>query len=154
MRRASDYRDIRVYRLTAALENADLSIYPSKRTTGSFMTLDTHLTNYRNFGTLGTSRSPRAWLSSTSGLSSRSTLRHALPHIRVPTLIMGYTADRGIYPRDVEEMLAISAAGDKTLYQIDGDHFGLPIEGVREKAPRETVSRHMTDWLRERFAGS
>jgi hypothetical protein len=117
------------------------------------MTPDTHITNYLNFGTLGSSRTPRAWLSSTSGLSSRSTLRHALPHIRVPTLVMGYTADRGIYPDDVEEMLSISAADDKMLHQVDGDHFGLPIEDTSERAPRETVSRLMTDWLRERFAG-
>lgn len=150
-RRASDHKDIRVYRLTAALENADLSIYPSKRTTGSFLTLDTHVTNYRNTGTLGWRRTPRAWLSSTSALTSRCNLRHALPHIRVPTLIIGYTADRGIYPDDVEEMLMISAASDKLLHQVDGDHFGFPIDNGSETAPRETVSRHLTTWLRERF---
>ena len=149
-RRASDYRDIRTYRITAALENADLSIYPSKRTTGSFMTLDTHITNYRNAGTLGWRRTPRAWLSATSGLSSRCTLRHALPHIQVPTLVIGYTADRGIYPDDLEEMLSISAASDRVLHHVDGDHFGFPIEGSTERSPRETVSGHMTTWLRER----
>jgi hypothetical protein len=152
-RRASDFKDVRVYRLTAALENADLSIYPSKRTTGSFLTLDTHITNYRNAGTLGWRRTPRAWLSATSGLSSRCTLRQALPHIRVPTLIIGYTADRGIYPDDVEEMLSLSAASDKLLHHVDGDHFGFPIDGVSEQTPRATVSRHLTAWLQERFPG-
>jgi hypothetical protein len=149
-RRASDCKDVRVYRLTAALENADLSIYPSKRTTGSFLTFDTHVTNYRNAGTLGWRRTPRAWLSATSGLSSRCTLRQALPQIRVPTLIIGYTADRGIYPDDVEEMLSISAARDKLLHHVDGDHFGFPVDSVSEKAPRVTVSGHLTEWLHER----
>ncbi len=152
-RRASDHKDVRVYRVTAALENADLSIYPSKRTTGSFMTLDTHVTNYQNAGTLGWRRTPRAWLSATSGLSSRCTLRHALPYIRVPTLVIGYTADRGIYPDDLEEMLWISGASDKLLHHVDGDHFGFPIDGSSEPAPRQTVSRHMTAWLHDRFPG-
>lgn len=150
-RRANDYADMVIFRTTAALENADMSIYPSKRVPGSFMTFDTHHTNYRNYGGLGWRRTPRAWLSATSGLSSRSTMRHALPHIKVPTLVMGYTADRGIYPADVEEMLAISAAEDKTLFQIDGDHFGLPIDQSSERAPRDTVGRHMRTWMRDRF---
>jgi pimeloyl-ACP methyl ester carboxylesterase len=153
-RRASDHKDVRVYRLTAALENADLSIYPSRRTTGSFLTLDTHVTNYRNAGTLGWRRTPRAWLSATSGLSSRCSLRQALPHIQVPTLVIGYTADRGIYPDDLEEMVAISAANDKALHHVDGDHFGFPIEGSSESSPRLTVSHHMAAWLRDRFPGS
>jgi hypothetical protein len=150
-RRASDFKDVRVYRLTAALENADLSIYPSRRTTGSFLTFDTHATNYRTAGTLGWRRTPRAWLSATSGLSSRCTLRQALPQIQVPTLIIGYTADRGIYPDDLEEMLSISAASDKLLHHVDGDHFGFPIDSVSEKTPRTTVARHLTAWLQERF---
>ena len=131
-RRASDYRDIRTYRITAALENADLSIYPSKRTTGSFMTLDTHITNYRNAGTLGWRRTPRAMAFGDIGPVVAWHPRHALPHIQVPTLVIGYTADRGIYPDDLEEMLSISAASDRVLHHVDGDHFGFPIEGSTE----------------------
>jgi predicted alpha/beta-fold hydrolase len=81
----------------------------------------------------------------------RCTLRQALRQIRVPTRIIGYTADPGIYPDDVEEMLSISAASDKLLHHVDGDHFGFPIESASEKAPRATVSRHLTEWLLERF---
>jgi hypothetical protein len=150
-RRASDHREIRVYRITAALENADLSIYPSKRGTGSFLTPDTHVTNYMNNGTLGWHRTARAWLSASSGLSSRCTLKKSLPAIRVPTLVIGYTGDRGIYPQDVEEMHAISAAADRTLHTVDGDHFGLPLDGVAERAPRETVGRLLGEWMRARF---
>jgi hypothetical protein len=150
-RRALDSRAMRTYRLTAALENADLSIYPSKRTTGSFLTPNTHVTNYMTHGTLGGSRTPRAWLSASSGLSSRCTLKKSLPNIRVPTLVIGYTGDAGIYPQDVEEMRDISAASDKALHQVDGTHFGLPLEGSAERAPRETVGRLMREWMRARF---
>jgi hypothetical protein len=151
-RRASDYQDIRVFRLTAALENADLSLYPSKRGTGSFLTADTHATNYANNGTLGWRRTPRAWLSASSGLSSRCTLRKSLPMITAPTLVIGFSGDRGIYPQDIEEMHAISAAKDKVVYLLDGTHFGEPLEGATDQSPRETAGRIMTEWMQARFA--
>ena len=152
MRRAVDTRPVRVYRGTASLVDCDLSIFPSKRAVGSFLTFDTQAANYAR-GTAGHLKSPRAWLSAASGLSSRSSLRYGLPHIRVPTAILCYTADRGVYLDDVAEMLALSAASDKLLHHIDGDHFGLPIDGVAERNPRETVAKILADWLGQRFPG-
>ena len=151
-RRAVDTRPVRVFRGTASLIDCDLSIFPSKRAVGSFLTLDTQPANYAR-GAAGHFKSPRAWLSAASALNSRSSLRHGLPHIRVPTVILCYTADRGVYPEDVAEMLAISAASDKLLHHIDGDHFGLPIDGVAEHNPRGTVAKILADWLGQRFPG-
>jgi hypothetical protein len=152
LRRATDTRPVRVYRTDACLAYCDLSMHPSQRAVGNFLTLDPQPMNYAR-GTAGQLKSPRAWLSSASGLSSRSSLRQALPHIRMPTIILCYTADRGVYPDDVAEMLAISAAGDKQLHHIDGEHFGLPIDGVSERDPRGTVARILSGWLGERFPG-
>jgi hypothetical protein len=151
-RRAIDTKAIRVYRTDASLSYCDLSNYPSKRVVGTFLGFNTQIINYSR-GTLGQLKSPRAWLSASSGLSSRSTLRKALPHIRVPTIIVSYAADRGVYPQDVAEMMAISAADDKVLHHVDGDHFGFPIADSTEKVPRETVACLFSGWLRQRFPG-
>jgi hypothetical protein len=151
-RRALDTKPMVIYRTDASLAYCDLSLCPSKRSVGTFLSLDTQLLNYSR-GNLGQFKSPRAWLSASSGLSSRSSLRQALPNIRAPTIIVNYTADRGVYPEDAEEMLSISAAKDKALHNVDGEHFGLPVEGLSDPAPRETVSRLLAGWLRERFAG-
>jgi pimeloyl-ACP methyl ester carboxylesterase len=150
-RRATDTKPIWVYRTDASLSYCDLSMYPSKRVVGTFLAFNTQVLNYSR-GTTGQLKSPRAWLSAASGLSSRSSLRKALPNIRVPTIIVNYTADRGVYPDDVAEMLALSAANDKALHHVDAEHFGLPIEGG-ERNPREAVARILSDWLRQRFLG-
>ena len=71
IRRAADTRPVRVYRGEASLAYCDLSIYPSKRAVGSFLALDTQPANYAR-GSAGHLKSPRAWLSAASGLSSRS----------------------------------------------------------------------------------
>jgi hypothetical protein len=150
-RRATDTKPIWVYRTDASLSYCDLSMYPSKRVVGTFLAFNTQVLNYAR-GTTGQLKSPRAWLSAASGLSSRSSLRQALPNVRVPTIIVSYTADRGVYPDDVAEMLALSAANDKLLHHVDGEHFGLPIEGSARN-PREAVARLLSAWLGERFAG-
>jgi hypothetical protein len=151
-RRAVDTGPVRVYRTDASLSFCDLSMYPSKRVVGTFLGFNTQIINYTR-GTIGQLKSPRAWLSASSGLSSRSTLRKALPNIRRPTIIINYTADRGVYPDDAAEMLSLSAASDKLLHHIDGEHFGFPIEGASEREPRDAVARLLSHWLRERFRG-
>jgi hypothetical protein len=150
-RRALDTRPMVIYRTDASLAFSDLSLFPSKRCVGTFLALDTQMLNYLRQN-LGSWKTPRAWLSASSGLSSRSSLRQALPHIRVPTIVINYTADRGVYPPDSEELLALAASSDKALHHVDGDHFGAPVEGLSDPAPRETVARLLSAWLRERFA--
>ena len=51
-------------------------------------------------------------------------------------------------------MLELSAADDKELHHVDGEHYGLPIEGVRESNPRATVGRILARWLSDRFASA
>lgn len=101
--------------------------------------------------TIGQYKTPRAWLSASCELTSRSNLRKALPHITVPTVVINFTADRGVYPEDADEMLSLSASDDKQLHLVDGEHFGLPVEGLGDPAPRETVARLLSGWLQERF---
>jgi hypothetical protein len=149
-RRAADTPPMLVYRTDASLAFCDLSMYPSKRAVGTFFMADTQFLNFCR-QTIGQFKAPRAWLSASSGLSSNSTLRKALPHIAVPTVVIAFTADRGVYPDDAEEMLALSVTDDKQLHFVDGDHFGLPVEGLGDPAPRDTVAKLLAAWLRERF---
>jgi hypothetical protein len=150
-RRAADTPPLLVYRTDASLAYCDLTLYPSKRSVGTFFMADTQFLNHCR-QTLGQFKAPRAWLSASSGLSSNSTLRKALPHIAASTVVINFTADRGVYPADSEELLALSASADKQLHHVDGDHFGLPVESLGDPAPRDTVARILSPWLRERFA--
>jgi pimeloyl-ACP methyl ester carboxylesterase len=149
-RRAADTPPMLVYRTDASLAFCDLSLFPSKRSVGTFFMADTQFLNYCR-QTIAQYKSPRAWLSASSGLSSNSTLRKALPNISVPTVVINYSADRGVYPQDARELLALSASADKQLHEVDGDHFGLPVDGLDDPAPRDTVARILSPWLRERF---
>jgi len=149
-RRAVDTKPMIVYRTDASLPFTDLSIYPSKRVVGTFLTLDTEMLNYVR-QTIGQYKTPRAWLSASCELTSNSNLRKALPHITVPTVIVNFTADRGVYPQDGEEMLSLSASDDKQLHFFDGDHFGLPVEGLGDPAPRDSAAKLLSGWLQERF---
>jgi pimeloyl-ACP methyl ester carboxylesterase len=150
-RRAIDTKPVVVFRGDASLAFCDLSMYPSKRVVGNFGGFDPEATNNARRSP-GWFRTPRAWLSNSSGISSRSSLRLALGNIGVPTIIINYTADRGVYPQDAAEMLELSAAGDKELHSVDGEHYGRPVEGMRETNPRATVGRILARWLNSRFA--
>jgi hypothetical protein len=46
----------------------------------------------------------------------------------------------------------LSAADDKRLHHVEGDHFGLPIDGSAPD-PREVVAAILSGWLRERWPG-
>ena len=150
-RQAIDTAWLTVHRTDARLAYCDLSISPSKRGVGDFLSRDPMAMNYSR-GISTHVISPRAWLSAYSGLS-KSSLRLALPDISAPTLIVNYTADSGVYPAHGEEMHALSGAADKTLRMVDGDHFGMPVEGLGEADPRGRVAAILDDWLGQRFAG-
>jgi len=149
-RRAVDTKPMIVYRTDASLAFTDLSLSPSKRAVGTFLALDTQMMNYVR-QTIGQYKTPRAWLSASCELTSNSNLRKALPNITVPTVIVNFTADRGVYPADGEEMLALSAAHDKQLHFFEADHFALPVAGLDDPAPRDSVSKLLSGWLQQRF---
>lgn len=148
-RRATDIVPMIVFRTNASLAFCDLSLSPSKRSVGAFGS-DAQTINYSRQA-IGQLKTPRAWLSASCETTSRSDLRQALPHIAVPTVIINFTADRTTYPEDAERMLALSASPDKDLHHIDGEHFGRPVKDLSDPAPRETVARLLSAWLRERF---
>lgn len=148
-RRALVGRYFEIHRTEANPAYTDLSLFPSKREIGSFFALRPDVFNYLEAG-FGKYQTPRAWLSTWSGLSSRAATLRCLPKITIPTLVLAYTGDNAVFSGDTDAIHETSPAKDKKLVRVDGDHLGLPTK----EAPaggRETALRHITEWLRERF---
>ncbi|MFE5036955.1 hypothetical protein [Streptomyces sp. NPDC056683] len=101
-------------------------------------------TNYapNGFGRLIT---PRAWLSTWSGLSTRANLLKTVESVHEPLLVINFTGDNLAFPDDNQTQFHASPAEDKTMHFIEADHFGLPLP-EREKALQTLV-----EWLAPRF---
>jgi hypothetical protein len=143
-RRGVAGRYLMIARTDANPASLDLTISPSQRHVGSLQGPRPDLQNYRP-GYFAHCMTPEGWLSTWSGLSSRAALVDTVPKITVPTYLLNYSADNAIFPQDVEAVFALSAASDKGLRHIDGDHFGV---GGKGKA---AASEAVLAWLRERY---
>lgn len=149
-RRAVSGRYLLINRTEANPAFTDLSINPSLRSYGSLFSPRPDLFNYTEAG-FAKYQTPGAWLSNWSGLSSRASVLDNITRIEVPTLVMNYTGDHGIYPSDSEAIYRKSAASDKQLQQVDGDHFGNPLPSRPDRGGRPEAGRVIVQWLRERF---
>ena len=149
-RRALVGRYMEIHRTEANLAYCDLSINPSSRDVGSIFSPRPDLFNYLEAG-FGKYQTPRAWLSTWSGLSSRAATLENLPKITIPTLVVNYTGDHAIYPVDSEAIHQQSPAKDKAIHHVDADHFGFPLKAKPNQGGREAAMRVIVEWLRERF---
>jgi pimeloyl-ACP methyl ester carboxylesterase len=142
-RRAVLGRYLTIYRTLADPAYLDLSIDPDDRPMGSIFAFPDPLDgNYGSFG-VGRTLTPRAWLSTWSGLSSHASMAASLPDVRVPTLIVHPSADTEIRRSQAQEYLAVSGAADKTYVEVPGaPHY---LHGRRQEAITLVV-----DWLRSR----
>jgi pimeloyl-ACP methyl ester carboxylesterase len=143
-----------IYRTAADLNFVDLSLDPDDRLPGSVAGGDPHEENYAADG-LGRALTPRAWLSTWSGLSSRADTVKCLAGVHVPTLVVHYRGDNGTTLAEARQMHAASAAGDKDLVIVPRlDHYGFPIEnGRRARRRSEQGTVAVADWLASRFPG-
>jgi hypothetical protein len=96
-------------------------------------------------------QTPRAWLSTWSGLSSRAAVLDNLPKVTIPTLVVNYTGDNAIYPQESEAIYQQSPAADKHFAQVDADHFGYPLKSKPNSGGRDGSMKIIVQWLRERF---
>jgi hypothetical protein len=96
---------------------------------------------------------PRAWLSTWSGLSSRADLVENARRIDVPTLVVHAACDREVYfDRDARPAFDACAAGDKRLERIEGArHYFEPDFGERETPDVDRLMDVVVPWLRERM---
>jgi hypothetical protein len=149
-RRALVGRYMAIHRTEANLAYCDPSISPSSRDLGSLFSPRPDLFNYLEAG-FGKYQTPRAWLSTWSGLSSRAATLENLPKITIPTLVVNHTGDHAIYPADSAAIYQQSPARDKRITHVDADHFGFPLKSKPNQGGREEAMRVIVGWLRERF---
>jgi alpha-beta hydrolase superfamily lysophospholipase len=140
-----------VYRTMADPAYVDRGIDPSEREYGSLLSERPDLMNMTALGFARTV-TPRAWLSTWSGLSSNADLVANVAHIAEPTLIVHAERDREIRPSDASGLFEACAARDKKLSIIKGArHYFEPEPGEREAPDVEAAMDKIVPWIRERF---
>ena len=141
-----------VHRTMADPAYVDPSIDPSKRDYGSLLSERPDLMNVTALGFARTV-TPRAWLSTWSGLSSNADLVANVGRIAEPTLIVHAERDREIRPSDATCLHEACAAKDKRLAVIAGArHYFEPAPGEREAPDVEAAMDVIVPWIQERLA--
>jgi hypothetical protein len=152
LERRSQAMEIMVVNRTGANPTyCDLSLEPNDRRLGSYLSPDAHLHNYGLIG-FGRLLTPWGWLSTWSGHTSSANLCENLGHIRVPTFVVGVSADEDIYPSDFERQMVAAAAQDKQYAMIEGvNHSLLPAGGRDAASTRRNLMEVITEWSLSRF---
>lgn len=140
---------VTVARVNANPAFADMSIESSPRARGSILGVDPHATNYR-IGGFASTMTPEAWLSTWSGLSSRAAVLQNIKFVEVPLLVVNYSADTVIFPRQAEQIFQQAGSFDKAMSIIDADHYAHPTLGTHEESIQR-VGDAITTWLTARF---
>lgn len=141
-----------VHRTMADPACVDAGLDPSPRDYGSLLSERPDLMNYAALG-LARAVTPRAWLSTWSGLSSNADLVANVAGIREPTLIVHAERDREIRPTDAALVLEACASRDKKLVTIAGArHYFEPEAGERDAPHVELAMDAIVPWIQERLA--
>lgn len=138
-----------VFRTEADLRAFDLSLDPSERDAGSLFSYRPDLTNYMELG-FARVTTPRAWLSTWSGLSSNAAVEVNGPRVTIPSLVLSYTGDNAIFPGDAQAAYTALGARDKQIASAPGDHYGFAV-GTQERTGAPIALAKVVDWLRDRF---
>ncbi|MGD9891615.1 MAG: alpha/beta hydrolase, partial [Dehalococcoidia bacterium] len=140
-----------IYRTLANPAFLDPSIEPNQRPLGSIFAADPMVGNYAQGG-LARVMTPRGWLSTWSGLSSRAVLARNIATITAPTLIVNALGDSDIFPPDAQDVFDASPATDKQLVALEeAGHYLTPVPGSTRPDPRERLIDLLVPWLRERL---
>ena len=141
-----------VYRTMANLHATDRRLDPSGREYGSLLSDRPDLMNQALLG-FGRICTPRAWLSTWSGVASNADLVRNLARIPTPTLVVHAGRDREITPRvDAAPIFAAVAAPDRTFVEQPGArHYFEPDFGEAEAPEIERLMDTMIAWIRARF---
>jgi pimeloyl-ACP methyl ester carboxylesterase len=142
-RRSVLTRYLVTYRTLADPAHLDPSIDPDDRPLGSVFAFPDPLVANYGLGGLARTMTPRGWLSTWSGLSSRAALADTLPRVTVPILLLHPTGDTEIRVHQAEEARDAAGADDVTYVRLEGATHYLP--GRRTEALGIVV-----DWLRDR----
>lgn len=132
-----------VHRVWADLRFTDLALDPSDRRAGCYAG-DPQRANAGPFG-IGRTNTLRSWLSMWSLRESQCVGAPHLGRIRVPSLVVQSTADRGVFPSDAEAIHAALGAEDASLQLVPGEHYF-------EDGGRDDVADLIAAWVEERRA--
>jgi alpha-beta hydrolase superfamily lysophospholipase len=151
-RRAAFEAVMVVYRTMANPRYVDRRIEPSPREYGSLLSDRPDLMNHKALGFARTV-TPRAWLSTWSGLSSNADLVRNLAEVTVPTLVVHAECDREVYREsDARAIFEAARADDKTFVEIAGaKHYFEPELGERSSPHRDALFERLVTWIRDRF---
>jgi pimeloyl-ACP methyl ester carboxylesterase len=148
------WRYMVIYRTLANPAYLDPTIEPNQRRMGSiFAPADPIVGNYGPGG-LARTMTPRAWLSTWSGLSSQADLPDTIGHVTVPTLIVYAVGDSDIFPSEQREIFEKAGAADKRFVELEyADHYLNPVgpEGAALADPRERLIEMIVPWIKERI---
>jgi hypothetical protein len=138
-----------IYRTMANPAYVDRSIDPSDRDYGSLLSERPDLMNYAALG-LARTCTPRAWLSTWSGLSSNADLVRNVARITEPSLLVTPSKDREVYPSNSAAVLGAMASTDKRAVTIEARHYFEPDFGAKEAPDVERLMDVIVPWIRER----
>ncbi len=139
-----------VYRTNANPAYIDRCIDPSGRDYGSLLSERPDLMNYAALG-LARTCTPRAWLSTWSGLSSNADLEANVAKIATPTLLVHAGRDREIFPADITALGAAIVATDKHVTTIEqARHYFEPELGEKDTPHVEALMDVVVPWIQER----
>jgi len=140
-----------VYRTMANPAFVDRNVEPSERDYGSLLSERPDLMNYAALG-FGRTATPRAWLSTWSGLTSHADLVANVARIAEPTLLVAAGRDREIYPSDIAAIERAIAATDKRVETIAAARHYFEPEAGQHDGHVEAVMDLIVPWIAERFA--
>jgi hypothetical protein len=139
-----------VYRTMANPTCVDRSIDPSGRDYGSLLSERPDLMNYAALG-LARTCTPRAWLSTWSGLSSNADLVVNVAKISEPTLAVFAGRDREIFPADVAAVDAAIGSRDKRVVTLEEARHYFEPEPGSEGGHVDALLDVVVPWIAERF---
>jgi hypothetical protein len=148
-RRANVGYYMTIYRTEANPAYCDLTLksWRSTRTVGSVVGPRPDVMNYARGGH---SRciTPRAWLSSWSGLSSNAAIEETIKFNEDPLLIVAFTGDHGCFPEDNKRQLDVCPSEDKEMAFSATNHFGYPL------IERTKAVDLLVQWMKKRYPHS
>lgn len=141
-----------IYRTMANLHYVDRHLDSSSRDYGSLLSDRPDLMNMALMG-FGRLCTPRAWLSTWSGLSSKADLMQTLPSIDEPTLVVSAGRDREIYPTvDAGPIFEAVGATDRTFHEFpNARHYFEPDFGQTQAPDVEALMDLIVPWIQARF---
>jgi dienelactone hydrolase len=140
-----------IYRTMANPACVDRDIDPSGRDYGALLSERPDLMNYAALG-LGRMATPRAWLSTWSGLASNADLVANVARIAEPTLLVAAGRDREIYPADITAIAGAIASPDRRVETIAAARHYFEPEPGQQEGHVEPLMDLVVPWLTERFA--